>query len=764
MIPRVAAATVSAIGLAALAGWRLDVTWLTGFLPGHATMNPATAIALVLLGLSLALATLHAPAPPHWLPAACAVPAALIGLVRVTGYLWGFDPGIDRLLVAPGAAATVAWNPVARHTALTLVVLGSALVLLDRPTRRAQLAVQLLTLAAAVGALVSVTGHLYGTRWLSGTMSLNTALAVLLLVAGVLWHHPDGGVVAWFASPTSAGVMARVLFPAVILVPLLLGWLGLAGQRAGWYDTAGGTALFVASMIVTLAAFVWWSARSLSHVVARRSAAELALRASEERFRLLVASIGDYAVFMLDSTGRITSWNPGAERLKGYTAEEIVGRHFSCFYAAEAIAAGVPQRALEIAVETGRFEEVNWRVRKDGTRFRADVVIAPVRDGQGQLIGFAKVTRDLTERQRVEEALRTSEEQFRTLASTANDAIVSADSRGQITYLNPAAERIFGYGVDEAIGRPLTTLMPERFHAAHVAGLTRYVATGDGRVVGRTVELVGRHREGREFPVELSLASWKRGPDVAFTAIIRDITERKRGDETLRRYAAQLESANAELDAFAYSVSHDLRAPLRSLDGFSQALLEDYAHRLDAQGTDYLQRVRLGSQRMGQLIDDLLNLSRVTRSPMHQERVDLSALAQEIAAELRKGEPSRQVEFAITPDLVVEADRGLMELVLQNLLGNAWKFTSNQPRALIELGTTRHDGAPAYFVRDNGAGFDMAYAAKLFGAFQRLHTSTEFPGSGIGLATVQRIILRHGGRVWADAQAGRGATFHFTLS
>jgi PAS domain S-box-containing protein len=477
-----------------------------------------------------------------------------------------------------------------------------------------------------------------------------------------------------------------------------------------------------------------------------------------------VGTVRDYAIYMIDPTGRVVSWNRGAQHIKGYVADEIVGRHFSCFYPPEAVAAGAPEHALRVAAEAGRFEDENWRVRKDGSRFWADVVITAIRDHHGTLVGFAKVTRDLTERKRTEEALRASEEQFRTLAVTANDAIISADSRGVILYFNPGAERIFGRAAPDVTGQPLKVLMPERFWEAHTAGIARYLATGEARVVGRTVELVGRRRDGTEFPIELSLASWKRGTEVTFTAIIRDITERRRIDELLRRHTAQVEAANAELDAFAYAVSHDLRAPLRSLDGFSQALLEDYADRLDQQGKDYLQRVRLGSQRMAQLIDDLLNLSRVTRSEMRLEPVDLSALARAVAADLQKTEPNRQVEFTITPDLVVRADRGLMRVVLDNLMSNAWKFTGKRPHAHIALGVTKHDGGPAYFVRDDGAGFDMAYVDKLFGAFQRLHGAAEFAGTGIGLATVQRIIHRHGGRVWAESEPDRGATFYFTVS
>jgi len=638
-------------------------------------------------------------------------------------------------------------------------LLGVALLLEPRATRRAQVAVQVLALASSVTALVRLTGHTYATELLSGVMALNTAIAFLLVAAGVLWSHPEGGVAAVFASPTAGGMLVRRLVPAIILIPLLLGWLLLAGQRAGLFDTAGGTALFVVCIIVVLASFVAWSARSLDRADAERVAAEQALRLGEERFRLLVGGVRDYAIFMLDPGGRVASWNHGAQQIKGYKPEEIVGQHFSRFYPPEAIAAGAPAASLRIAAETGRFEEENWRLRKDGARFWADVVITPIRDAHGMLLGFAKVTRDLTERQRAEEAIRASEEQFRTLAVTASDAIISADSHGDITYFNPGAERIFGYALQELRGKPLTVLMPERLREAHRTGLARYLATGEARVVGGTVELVGQKRDGAEFPLELALASWKRGSEVAFTAIIRDISERKAAEETLRRYAAQLESANAELEAFAYSVSHDLRAPLRSLDGFSQALLEDYADRLDAQGMDYLQRVRSGSQRMAQLIDDLLNLSRVTRAQMRMGSVDLSALAEGIATELRKSDPSRRVEFAIASALVVQADPGLLGVVLENLLGNAWKFTGKRLGARIEVGVTPHNGRPTYVVRDNGAGFDMTYADKLFGAFQRLHRSGEFEGTGIGLATVQRIIHRHGGRIWAEAAPDQGATF-----
>jgi signal transduction histidine kinase len=236
----------------------------------------------------------------------------------------------------------------------------------------------------------------------------------------------------------------------------------------------------------------------------------------------------------------------------------------------------------------------------------------------------------------------------------------------------------------------------------------------------------------------------------------------ERNDE-LRRNAGELLAANHELDAFAYSVSHDLRAPLRSIDGFSQVLLEDCAAQLDQEGKDALHRVRAASQRMGALIDDLLKLARVTRAAMHSEAVDLTAMARDIAAELQRSDPDRRVEFAIAPGLEAHGDAELLRVALENLLRNSWKYTAKQPHARIELGSSDGDGERVFLVRDNGAGFDMKYVDKLFGAFQRLHSASEFEGTGVGLATVRRIIARHGGRIWAEGAVARGASFYFTL-
>ena len=234
-------------------------------------------------------------------------------------------------------------------------------------------------------------------------------------------------------------------------------------------------------------------------------------------------------------------------------------------------------------------------------------------------------------------------------------------------------------------------------------------------------------------------------------------------NESLRRNAAELLAANTELDAFAYSVSHDLRAPLRSIDGFSQILLEDYAGKLDEAGQESLHRVRAASQRMGTLIDDLLKLARVTRAEIRTEDVDLSGIAHDIVADLQRTTPERQVEFAIASGLRARGDARLLRVALDNLLRNSWKYTAKQPQPRVQFASVEANGGRAFMVRDNGAGFDMKYADKLFGVFQRLHSAADFEGTGIGLATVRRIITRHGGRIWAEGAVDQGATFYFTL-
>lgn len=353
------------------------------------------------------------------------------------------------------------------------------------------------------------------------------------------------------------------------------------------------------------------------------------------------------------------------------------------------------------------------------------------------------------------------------ILDAAGEGIYGVDLDGRCTFANPAAARMVGYTSEELVGR----LQPTFFRHGH-GDVT--LMPGDRRPGLKTLETGNVHRvdndvywrkDGSHFPVDF-VSSPTYDADGALSGavvVFRDISELRGTQQALQMAVVDLEATNAELEAFSYSVSHDLRAPLRALDGFSQALVEDSGDRLDDGAREYLQRIRAASQRMGRLIDDLLTLSRITRSKVERKSTDLSEIADAILAELRDGDPDRTVSVRLQPGIFGDGDPRLLRILLGNLIGNAWKFTSQRTSAEIEFGTTEEDGRTVYFVRDNGAGFSMEYADKLFAPFKRLHSAAEFDGTGIGLATVSRIIARHGGRIWAEAEPDAGATFYFTL-
>lgn len=357
----------------------------------------------------------------------------------------------------------------------------------------------------------------------------------------------------------------------------------------------------------------------------------------------------------------------------------------------------------------------------------------------------------------------------------APDAILITDRAGHIKHVNNQTKYIFGYRPAELLGQHVEMLMPERFAALYEQQRSEYMDEVQPNSAGSNLSLIGRRKDGSEFPADITLGLLETRDGPLILSLIRDITERKKAEDDIRRLnlsleqrvrerTVQLESANRELEAFSYSVSHDLRAPLRAIRGFSQAIIEECSGQLNAQAKDYLNQVSTATDHMGQLIDSMLTLAHVTRTGMKHETVNLSALASDILLELQKNEPERKVDWRVEQGLAVQGDSQLLRVALINLLGNAWKFTGKMEKPQIEFGAINNtDGANGFFVRDNGVGFDMAYSDKLFGAFRRLHTESEFPGVGVGLATVQRIIRRHGGQIHGVGAPGQGATFYFTL-
>jgi PAS domain S-box-containing protein len=481
--------------------------------------------------------------------------------------------------------------------------------------------------------------------------------------------------------------------------------------------------------------------------------AQKAIAEKEERFRLLVDNAHDYSIIFLDPEGRVVSWNEGARRLKGYEEKEILGKHFSCFYILEDREAGVPQSLLK-AAESGRTEHEGWRQRKDGSRFWANVVLTALFDARGRLRGYAKITRDVTEKKETQRRMEESESRFRSVIESANDAIIIGDGQGHILTWNRGAQSIFGYEGREVFGKPISILMPEKYRQDHQEGLRRVRETGKSRLEGQTVEMEGVRKDGAVFPIELSLSSWTTEKRRFFGGIIRDITERKKIQELSR--------SNQELEQFAYVASHDLQEPLRMVTSFVQLLARKYEGKLDPEADQYIHQVVDGAGRMRTLILDLLAYSRVDSAGTPFIVVNCDNALRQVLSNLETTLTENAAVVESEPLPSVKGDFNQIVQLLQNLISNAVKFKGKHPPKIrVEA---RLDGENWVFcVRDNGIGIDPKYSNQIFEIFKRLHTRSEYPGTGIGLAICKKVVTRHGGRIWVESQAGQGAAFYWTL-
>ena len=498
--------------------------------------------------------------------------------------------------------------------------------------------------------------------------------------------------------------------------------------------------------------------------------------ANEQRIRRLHQAIeqSPAATAITDPEGCIEYVNAKFIEVSGYSAEELIGSN------PRVIKSGLTPPAVYEDMWKTIKSGADWHGivrnrRKNGELYWESEVISPVKNERGEIVEFIAVKEDITGRVEAEERLRESEARFRQLAETIQEVFFLVDPSGApVYYISPAYEQIWGRSCQSMYDDPYSWAhaiiaedREDTLRAIAPSGeLTRFeveyrIALPDGNL---------RWIHAKGFPI-LDDA----GNTVRIAGIAEDITGRRKAEQAVidlnadleRRVAertAELEAANKELAAFDYSIAHDLRSPLARIQGFGAALLKDNADKLDAESVDYLRRMIRSAEAMEELVGDLLRLSMTSRQELVRREVDVSAKALFAFEALRRAQPEREVQLVLAPGLRARADPGLLGVVLENLVGNAWKFTSRRERARIEVGEVAHDGRMALFVRDDGAGFDAAYADKLFAPLQRLHTRDEFPGSGIGLATVERIILRHGGRIWAEGAVDQGATFYFTLS
>ncbi len=521
--------------------------------------------------------------------------------------------------------------------------------------------------------------------------------------------------------------------------------------------------------ILAAIAALFLLARYLLDHFQRIKAKEL-LRGDESRLATLLDSVPD-GVVVADNKGKIEWVNKQTVELFGYENDEILGKPVETLlpkrYRDKHVAHRDGYAKAPRVRNMGEALELLGR-HKTGEEFPIAVSLSPVTIDQGQRV-IASV-RDITAQRDDIRRIRDLNKRLSTLLNDAPDGVIVAGADGRITSVNLQAELLFGYDRTELLGQQVELLLPKSLRERHVGFRSDFAKSPRKRSMGAGLDLFGLHKDGTEIPVLVSLSPIETDDGSQVIAAVRDMTGQKRNETHIAELNARLQRdnneltvVNRELQAFSASVSHDLRSPLRAIDGFSNALLEDYAEVLDDTGRDYLSRVRSGAQRMGHLIDDMLKLSSITRAGLNLQDVDLSALARHIADNLKKSEPSRDVEIIVAEGLHATADRNLLDIALTNLIGNSFKFTRDRVPGCIEFGAKEEDGTTVFFLRDNGAGFEMDHADQLFEAFKRLHDARDFPGNGVGLATVQRVIHKHGGRIWAKAAVGKGAEFFFTL-
>jgi PAS domain S-box-containing protein len=480
-----------------------------------------------------------------------------------------------------------------------------------------------------------------------------------------------------------------------------------------------------------------------------RKQVEEALKENEARFRSLTENIP--SVFMrYDKNLRVVYLSPQSEAITGIPIKDFIGRTNREVGMPEHLC-NLWENAIREVFQTVQNKDIEFDITTGQGKKTFYLKLSPELNSEGRVVNVLGISTDITERNQALEKIKESETRYRNILESITDAFVSIDRQWRYTYANETATKILYKSREELLGKVVWEVFPdspEVFNNGIHQAMSKNILTS----FETFYPVVNTWYECHCYPSQ-------QGLNIFFS----DITSRKQAETSLQKYAKELETANQEMEAFNYSASHDLRQPLRAMEGFSELLIEEYRDKLDATGKDYLDRIRKAGQYLSELIDDMLKLSRATRAEMFRGKVDLSETAQLILEELRSQHPERKVEIKIPPGIIAEGDKPLLTIALRNLVENAWKFTVKNPQALIEMGEMIQGEKRVYFIRDNGIGFDMQYIDKLFHPFSRLHTDKEYPGTGIGLAIVQRIIRRHGGKIWAESALNKGATFYFTL-
>lgn len=480
------------------------------------------------------------------------------------------------------------------------------------------------------------------------------------------------------------------------------------------------------------------------------------------RVERMVEEIEDYAILLLDREGNIENWNKGAERIKGYKASEIIGKSYKLFYSPEDRADGLPDRLLAQAVKNGKAQHEGWRVKADGSKFWANVLITAIHDDAGNIIGFTKVTRDLTEKKLSEESLRRSEERYHKMIAEIQDyAIILIDLSGRIENWNKGAERIKGYRADEVLGKNFRIFYTPEDLAINKPDRLLHQAYTTGRAQEEGWRL---RKDGTRFCASVTITALHddEGNVIGFSKITRDLTDVKKA-ESMLLHMQKMEARNDELEQLTYITSHDLQEPLRNISSFIDIFVEDHAGNLDGSAAEMLQFIKAATNRMSELINGLLDYGRLGRNAELTE-ADTSQIAETVLADFNTQikETGAQVTFHDLPRIKVFATE--FRLLLQNLVGNALKFRRPEVKPEVEIWAEPFNSGWRFAVKDNGIGIEPKYRDRIFLIFQRLHSRQAFEGSGIGLAHCKRIVELHHGNLWVSSEPGKGSTFYFTIN
>lgn len=645
------------IGLIVLLGWQTKVAVIKSIFPGWPSMVPATAFSFLLAGLSLWLQIIKANNKKAidikeiqtnnninlsvLISKICALTVTAISFFTILNYLFPNMMSNANFPIISRILSPVLSNKMSPATAMNFIFIGAALLLINKETRKGFRYSEILVLIVLLMTIPLLLAYIFNAEFVSygfgtfyKTMALHTAVSFLVLSFGLLWVYPDRGLMAILTFEGPGGITARRLLPAAFVIPPLIAFIRLKGEKAGFYNTEFGLALFAMSNIAIFAIMIW---------------------------------INTYHIHKI--------------YLKHKASEEM--------------------------------EKVQSKV-------------------------------------------------LETLIEFAPDAFVFTKGDGKIVLVNEQTEKYFGYHRDELLGQLVEVLIPERFKDIHARHRADYMSCLKSRPMGTRMDIYGKRKDGTEFPIDVSLSPVKTHDGVLVACIIRDITERKKFEETLLSQKAELERSNAELERFAYVASHDLQEPLRMVTGYTQLIAKRYKGKLDTDADEFIQYAVDGAVRMQRLINDLLAYSRLGSKGQQFEKVDTIAALQEALSNLEVTIKENNADITYDPLPLIIADKLQIVQLFQNLISNPIKFKGCDPPK-IHVSATFNNNEWLFSIKDNGIGFEPKYLDRIFVIFQRLHSPGEYPGTGIGLAICKKILEHHGGRIWAESQVGSGATFYFTI-